>query len=366
MIDVMHILTDSNIGGAGIYLANYLENYDRDKFNITVVLPTDAQIEKRLSKSGVRIITAQSIKDCSFSKKATKELYEIIKKEKPHIVHTHASLSARIAAFLCGTAVVHTRHCLEEKKKFPKSVIYRFINNLLSTRVIAVSKAVYDNLVDDGIKKDKLSVIYNGITPLKKCTPEERENLRKSLGIPKDAIAVGLVARLEDVKNPVLFANTAKEISRERDDIYFVITGGGSLKREIDKICNGVDNIILTGYREDVQNIYNLLDIITLTSKSEALSISLLEGMSIGLGAVSTASGGPEEIIENNVNGLITKNGDINALKNAILYLADNPNVRKQFGTKAVQTVAEKFGVVTMARKTEKLYEEIYLKEVSR
>ena len=81
MIDVMHILTDSNIGGAGIYLANYLENYDRDKFNITVVLPTDAQIEKRLSKSGVRIINAQSIKDCSFSKKATKELYEIIKKE---------------------------------------------------------------------------------------------------------------------------------------------------------------------------------------------------------------------------------------------------------------------------------------------
>ena len=235
----------------------------------------------------------------------------------------------------------------------------------MSTRVIAVSKAVYDNLVDDGIKKDKLSVIYNGITPLKKLTPEERENLRKSLGIPKDAIAVGLVARLEDVKNPVLFANTAKEISKERDDIYFVITGGGSLKRDMDKICNGVDNIILTGYREDVQNIYNVLDVIALTSKSEALSISLLEGMSIGLGAVSTASGGPEEIIENNINGLVTNIDDQNSLKSAILYLADNPNVREQFGTKAVQTVAEKFGVGTMARKTEKLYEEIYLKEVS-
>ncbi len=362
MIKVMHVLTDTNIGGAGVYLANYLNRYSKDKFDISVLLPENARIETRLKCTGAKIIHAKGMQDKSFSIKAVTETIRIIKSEKPDIMHTHASLSARVAAFLCGVPSVNTRHCIEQSKSFPKNIIYGFINNLLSCKVVAVSNAVYDNLIEDGIKKEKLCVIYNGIEPLKKYSYEEKLKLKKELGIPENAKAVGLVARLEEVKNPLSFVRAAKRICKKRDDIYFVLTGDGSLKDRVHSECTGEDKIILTGYRDDIENIYNALDIITLTSVSEALSISLLEGMSIELGAISTNSGGPCEIIENGTNGLITDIYDDHGLADAILTLVDNPNMLSEFGKKGKETVYTKFGISEMIKKTENLYEEIYKK----
>ncbi len=362
MIKVMHVLTDTNIGGAGIYLANYLASYSKDKFDITVLLPENAKIEARLKDTGAKIIHAKGMEDKSFSVKAVTETIKIIKEEKPDMVHTHASLSARIAAFLRGVPSLNTRHCIEEKKAFPKNIIYRFINNLLSCKVIAVSKAVHDNLLEDGIKKEKVNVIYNGIEPLKKYSQEEKIRVKKELGIPEKAKAVGLVARLEEVKNPLSFVKAAKKICQTRDDIYFVLTGDGSLRNKVRSECKGEKQIILAGYREDIENIYNALDIITLTSISEALSISLLEAMSIGLGAISTSSGGPCEIIQNGVNGIITDINDDKGLADAIVTLVDNPDMLNEFGKKGEETVLRKFGIAEMVTKTEDLYEEIYKK----
>lgn len=362
MIKVMHVLTDTNIGGAGIYLANYLSCYSKDKFDITVLLPENAKIEARLKCTGAKIIHAKGMGDKSFSVKAIKETIKILKDETPDMVHTHASLSARVAAFLCGVPSVNTRHCIEQSKSFPKNIIYGFINNLLSCKVIAVSKAVYDNLLSDGIKKEKLNVIYNGIESLKKYSYQEKLKLKKELGIPENAKAVGLVARLEEVKNPLSFVRAAKRICKKRDDIYFVLTGDGSLKDMVHSECKGEDKIILTGYREDIENIYNALDIITLTSVSEALSISLLEGMSIELGAISTNSGGPCEIIENGVNGIIIETNDDASLADGIVTLIDNPDMLNEFGKKGKETVLTKFSLTEMVKKTEDLYEEIYKK----
>ncbi len=364
MIKVMHFITDTNVGGAGIWLINYLKSFDRKELDVSVVLPTGAAIKDKAEILGIQIYELNSIADKSFSLSSVTEIKKLIKAKKPDIVHTHASLSARIAAKMCGVPVVHTRHCLEGKKSFPKDVIYKFINNTLSDRVIGVSKAVTQNLEDDGIIKDKLSLVYNGITPLTKYDEDRKRQAKLSFDIPPDATVVGLVARLEDVKNPLLFVRTAKIVAKKHKDVCFLIVGEGSLRSDVTREAEPLqDRVRMAGYLPDIERAYNAMDILTLTSKSEALSIAILEGQSIELPVVSTDSGGPKEIITNGENGIITPNNDENALSDAITYLLENPEKRAMFGKKGRENVLTNFSSENMAQSIEKIYKSLLGKD---
>ncbi len=360
MIKVMQILTDTNIGGAGIWLLNFLKSYDREKYDVFVALPPKSALADRVSALNVPIVEIAGIEDCSFSLPAVRRIMNVIKKEKPKVVHTHASLSARIAAKLCNVPVVHTRHCLEDKKAFPKNIIYKLINSALSDHVIGVSKAVTDNLIQDGIKEDKLSLVYNGITPLRRYNEEERKKVRQEFGIPQNAVVVGIVARLEEVKNPLLFVKAAKIVAEKVPDVFFLIVGEGSLRQKVEAAARPIaDKVHITGYLTDVERAYNAMDILTLTSIKEALSISLLEGQSIGLPVISTDSGGPAEIITPTANGILTPNGDETALADAIVHLIQNPEKRDIFGKIGKNMVINNFGSSAMADAIAKIYESL-------
>ncbi len=360
MIKVMQVLTDTNIGGAGIWLLNYLKSRNLQKYEITVVLPEGAKLIPKAEEQGVKIIEAKSIADCSFSKAGVAELMRIIKSEKPHIVHSHASFDARIAAKLCGVKAVHTRHCLEPAKTGIKRMIYSYVNNYLSSKVIGVSNAVVQNLSADGIKKSKLNMIYNGISPVEIYTPADKLSLREKYGFTPDDVVIGLVARLEPVKNPLLFAEAAKLTSKVCPQAAFILAGDGSLRKEVSQAVKPLGSrMLLTGFMDNVADAYNAMDIITLTSDSEALSISLIEGQSTGMAAISTDCGGPREIISDGVNGYIVPVGDARALADAMIKLIQNPSTREEFGLKGKMKAQTDFAIESMARKTEAIYDEL-------
>ena len=360
MIRVMHVLTDTNIGGAGIWMLNFLKSYNRQNLEVLVVLPPKSALSHRVKETDVELVEVEGISDKSFSPSAIKGLVEVIKEKKPHVIHTHASLSARIAAKICRVPVVHTRHCLEGKKSFPKNKIYGFINNTLSSHVIGISQAVVQNLIDDGIKKEKLSLVYNGILPLSTYTSDERECIRQSYGIAKDDVAIGLVARLEKVKNPLMFARAAKLVLQKIPKAYFLIVGDGSLKSQVEaEIAPIADRVCMTGYLADVEKAYNALDILTLTSLSEALSISIIEGQSLAIPVVATDSGGTTELITHGESGFIVPVNDEKALADAIITLIENPGLQKQFGQAGQKIVKDRFTSDKMAKSIEKIYKSL-------
>ena len=358
MLKVMQVLTDTNIGGAGIWLLNFLKAYDRQKLDVTVVLPCGSQLGERVERLGVRCIAAENIADVSFSKDGIKSLREIIEEEKPDVVHTHASLSARIAAKLSGVAVVNTRHCLEPEKSGIKRICYRMLNRLLSDRAVAVSKAVYKNLTDDGISPDKLDVVYNGVEPLVKYSPEQRAAARERLGLD-GSLAVGIFARLEPVKNHMLFLNAAAAAYELFPSFRFVIVGDGSMRKaleaEVEKL--GIaDAVIFTGYVEDITELMNAIYINVLTSDREAMSISLVEGMTVAKPCITTDAGGPREVVENGVSGVVIPTGDAVNLTAALLKFASDPELRTKLGEEGERIAYEKFSPAEMCRKLEEIY----------
>lgn len=319
-----------------------------------------------VEKLGVRVIEADEIEDCSFSFNGIGVLSEIFKAERPDVVHTHASLSARIAARMNKIKVVHTRHCLEEEKKGIKRLVYRVINNCLSDRVIAVSEAVSENLSADGIKGEKLRCVYNGITPLREISEEEKNKIKASYGIRDGATVVGIVARLEPVKNQMMFLEAAKVVSVICPEAVFMVVGDGSMRAELEKKASedGIaDRVIFTGYIKDVNDVMNIIDIHTLTSDREALSISLIEALSLGKAVVATDSGGPREVVENGVSGLLVNTNDAVSFTMAVVRLIQRPDIRAKLGEEGRKRVRERFMSAAMANNIEDIYKELVQEE---
>ena len=165
-IKVIEVSSDTNIGGAGKCLLTLLENFDYNTFDVKVVLPKNSLLKPHIDKMNIPVIEVDGIADKSLDFAAVKELRMIFKRERPDIVHTHASMSARIAAKQAGAKVVYTRHSVfEPSKKISRGigkVINGMINNHYADSIIAVAEAAKATLTDTGVKESKIKVILNG------------------------------------------------------------------------------------------------------------------------------------------------------------------------------------------------------------
>ena len=141
---ILHVLTDRNIGGAGRWLLYYLKYHNREKFAVKVVLPHDSLLVAAVQALDVPVLAMEEMEDKSFDRKAFKALAKIFRAEKPDIVHTHASMTARMAARRARVPYIfNTKHCMEGAPGgLAKKILRREINAVFSDKIIAVSKAV--------------------------------------------------------------------------------------------------------------------------------------------------------------------------------------------------------------------------------
>ena len=152
---IIEVSTDTNIGGAGKCLITLLENFDREQFDVSVILPPNSLLKPHIERLGTEVIEVSSIADKSFDIKAIRLLIKLFKERKPDLVHTHASMSARIAAKFSKIKVIYTRHSVfEPSPKISKGIgkiINGAINNYFADGIIAVAEAAKENLVTTGV-----------------------------------------------------------------------------------------------------------------------------------------------------------------------------------------------------------------------
>src|SRR5699024_9168721 len=164
-IKVMNIISDRNFGGAGRYLLDICEYINKDRFEIIVVIPRDSIMRGHMERyEDIEIIEVEGIGDRSFTIKGVIELYSLMKKIQIDIVHCHACLSGRIAAYLSKIkGTIYTKHTLTNCKSSVKRYVNKTINNIVKNDAIAVSKAVYNNLIKCKENEDRIHLIYNGV-----------------------------------------------------------------------------------------------------------------------------------------------------------------------------------------------------------
>ena len=366
-IRVLHCISDSNIGGAGRLLLHLLRHFDKDVFDVSVVLPRDSALIPGIRDCGIPVIETEHGRDASHDRGGIGEFCRIFRREKPHIVHTHSSLDAKIAAWLCGVKCrIYTRHSVFDPPKklttFPGKQIAGAVNNTLATRIIAVAQAAADILTATGVREDKIHVILNGVEPLTRSVAEECAALRKKLGFSETDFVCGISARMEPYKGHSYLVETAKAVCAVRPDAKFLVMGTGTTYEETIRLAKeaGLEgNMVFTGFLSDVTPYYSIMNLsLNCSWGTEATSLALIEAMSLGLPAVVTTFGGNPGVIEEGVNGLLVPEKDSQAMADAILRIMEDPVLYDALSAGAKKRFGEKFTARAMTEQLENVYKE--------
>ena len=368
MIRILNVISDTNIGGAGRVILNYLRYSDLDAFETLVAVPRGSLLKPSLEEAGATVYEVDGMADRSYAKEDVKALEDLIRRVKPDLVHTHGALSGRVAAKRCHVPVLYSRHSafpVPAKLKYPPG---RWVNKLLNEHyadhIIAVSPATRDNLTEAGISSKKITVVMNGVAPVARTAPEEQTALREELGIPAGTCVFGILARLEDYKGHLYLVHAAKLLKdKGYSNFRILIAGTGAFEEEVRRAVTemGVEDVVqMLGFRSDVAALLNILDVqLNASYGTEATSMALLEGMSLGLPSVVSDYGGNPWVISHGENGLVFPSRDSEALADAMADLIDRPEQRTAMGQKALERFETQFTGQVFARNTEQIYRNI-------
>ncbi len=388
-IKVLHIITRFDKGGSA--QNTYLSLLGLRKKNYQLSLVSGLSLESEMKyeeikakEKDIQILKSEGIKftQCPFllrriniikDLKAFFDIWRIIKKYNPLIVHTHSSkagLMGRLAAKLAGTPIiVHTPHGhvffgYFGPLKTKLFIILEKLASRITDKIVALTnREKKDHILFKIAEEDKFSVIYSGIelNILKESSSEEKQNIKKELGIPENSLIVGTAGRLVPVKGPEFLVKASKYIISKYPDTYFLFTGDGPLEQDLKRkaLEMGIsDNIIFSGWRDDLAKIISIYDIFVLPSLNEGMGRVLVEAMALGKSIVASNVGGIPDLVTHGKNGFLVPPKNPKELAKYIQVLLEDKDKREKMGL-AGKEMAYNFTSERMVEKIANLYKKL-------
>ena len=371
MIKILHFLTDSNIGGAGRLLCNLIKNMNIKYYKIYVALPEGSALIKELENLPCTVIACRQAPDKSISLDGIIEDYQIIKNLRPDIVHSHASLSSRIAATLLNVpSRIFTRHCAFPVSRALKNPLTNKIvgkaNDILSTKIIAVADAAKQNLIEMGCDKNKIVTVINGVEPMPVLSDGEKRYFRARLGIEEKDFVVTILARLEEYKGHSTLLRAAKICVERYPNFKFLIVGDGKEKNALKRLCSELNiekNVLFLGFCDDVSPILNITGVnVNCSFGTETSSLAISEGMSLAIPCVASDYGGNPHMVKNEVNGLLFPQKNAEVLAKSLIRLYSDRALYEKCSLGAYMRFHKEFNAKIMAEKMTSIYKSEYRK----
>jgi glycosyltransferase involved in cell wall biosynthesis len=353
---VLHICSDTNIGGAGRYvLALLTQPLVTERFEVAVACP-EGELAVALRQAGVQVLLYPGA-DTSFSWASLTVLVKLMRAWRPAVVHTHGSLAGRVAGALVGARIVYTKHGLAStaeqaiQVRTPGALLKRLAVRAFVHRTVAVSAAVKRSLVAAGADPDRVVIIPGGIDL------EAYAGACAVTSAPTDTI--GTMARLSHEKGIDVLLRAVADLPASTQ----VLIGGdgpqlGPLAAQIAEL--GLANrVTLAGFVSDVPQFMTQLNLFVLPSRSEGLGLVLIEAMAAGLPVVATQVGGIPEVVVHGETGLLVPPEDAGALAAAIRQVLADPALAARMGEAGRIRAAACFSAERMAEQTVALYREL-------
>jgi glycosyltransferase involved in cell wall biosynthesis len=195
-----------------------------------------------------------------------------------------------------------------------------------------------------------------------------REDVRARLRLAADDIAIGIFGRVIPWKGQKEFVLAAASAMRSDNHIRAVVVGdqsdgGERYYRRVQRLAadSGLGSrFAFTGFQQDVEGHYAAMDIVVHASITpEPFGMVVPEAMAAGKPVIASAAGGPCEVIEPGVTGLLTPPGDVAALAAAMLALAADPAARRRFGEAGRAAARARFGIAANAARVEAVYRSV-------
>jgi glycosyltransferase involved in cell wall biosynthesis len=287
---------------------------------------------------------------------AAVRLRAALRQLRPDVVHSHQIASlfySGLAAAGTEALVVHTEH---GKERYAQRLRTRLLGRLagrFAARFYCLSEDMAAEVVARRIvPRRKVFVIGNGIDAGRFRPRGQREALRRSLGIPADAVVVGTVGRLNEVKRQDLLLRGFARLREKLPSAHLLLIGDGPLMQDLCGQAAGLGLggcVHFLGYQPEPERYYEAMDVFALTSRSEGIPQALLEASAAGVPAVAARVGGVPEVIDDGRTGLLFPSGDEAALAAGLYALAADAELGRRLSAAARDRVETRFHVRRMA-----------------
>ncbi|MFW6058890.1 MAG: glycosyltransferase [Phycisphaeraceae bacterium] len=302
-------------------------------------------------------------------------LRRLIREVQPDVVHTHSS-KAGILGRAAGwaeraPAVIHTVHGLPFHDRQPRWLNRAYVNaeRWAARRchhLIAITPAMVEAFEQERIAdRARFTVIPSGVdTSELHVTPGDREAVRAELGIPPDAPVLGIIARLDPLKGHDDLLDIVPELLKWQPDLRLLFIGDGWHRPHLEQRIEAEglrDRVILTGLVPHAQIAHFLaaVDVNALPSYQEGQGLTLAEALLSGCAIVGYDVGGIGTICIDGETGRLVRVGDRRALAEAIRWLFEHPDQRRQLVRRGQQLVRRDLDPERLARRTEQVYRRV-------
>ena len=366
MTKILIVVDNLGPGGTQRQIIEYLNGADRNNFEIKIInLDRDYDaLAEEIKALGYEVIGIAH--KGRFSKSTITQLQRLFIKEKPNIVHTYLFTSdfyGRLAAKLAGVPVIVSAVRNVDLWQRWQHKLADWLFAKFTDKITINAECIRPFLVNNkGIPADKIVTIYNGIDLKRFEHLREPYGVRKELGIPSEALVVGMVSRFSKQKDYATFFKSAAMVLEQIPNVYFVAVGDGPKRKELElsAISHQISaKMIFTGLRKDIPDLINAMDISILSSHYEGCPNVILEYMACSKPVIASDVGGCSELIVNNRTGFIVSPGNPAVIVDKLLELLKDKEARIRIGKEGRKRIEEYFTSEIMVKNTESLYKEL-------
>jgi glycosyltransferase involved in cell wall biosynthesis len=376
----MRIISRMNIGGPATHVVLLNAGLDREGYDCLLVAGSEGANEGSLRdlalSNDLRLAQIPELgrEIAPWSDLVTLvKLYKMMRRERPHIVHTHtakAGFVGRIAARLAGVPVVlhtfhgHVFHGYFSPAKTRLFLLMERLGARLSTRIITISPRLREEIAQFGVtERRRIMVIPLGFElEAFASQPRATGDFRRSLGLPKDAKLVGAIGRLAPIKNIPLLLEAAAIARKQEPSIHVVLVGDGELRQELEARAEALglaDAVVFAGWRRELASVYADLDAVVISSHNEGTPASLIEAMATGCPVLATRVGGVPDLITDGKTGRLVPPGDSEGLAAALVALFREPERTAKMADLARERTLERHQATRLVADVDWLYREL-------
>ncbi len=291
-------------------------------------------------------------------------LSRVLKQLQPDVIHAHDPHGVAMAATALSIASPSPAPPLVASRRIEFRIAHNSFSRWKYSRVdcfVAISEAVRERLIADGIPRPKTTVVHEGVD-VERITHLPTANVHAAFYLPTHAPIVGNIGALVAQKGQHHLIDAAAIVVRAVPDSRFVICGEGELRQSLEEQIKRKHlerHVFLAGFRPDVLELLKGFDLFALSSLHEGLCTSLVDAMAASKASVATRVGGVPEVVAEGETGYLVPARDHEAMADRIIALLKDGSRRAQMGEAALKRARKLFTVDHMVDGTLATYERL-------
>ncbi|UYZ21814.1 glycosyltransferase family 4 protein [Mesobacillus jeotgali] len=360
---VLHLISGGETGGSKNHLLSLLKNLKDTEVLLGVF--QEGKLSEEARQMGIPVIVYGQSSRYDFS--VISKIKQTIKDNQISIVHTHGPRANLFTYFVRQTipfkwiSTIHSDPSQDFIKGGIKGKIFTTINMTVIKKIdhfFAVSERFKQMLVGFGLRAEKITTVYNGISFDEKL---QCKLPRVDLQLKEDDFVICMVARLHPIKGHTVVFEALKKVLATKPNVKLLLIGDGPEREDLEREVRDkglTENVRFLGFQQDVHSYLCLSDVKLLASYSESFPLVILEAARAHTPVISTDVGGVKDLISDPSLGWVVPIKDSAALAGAVTEAINTTNL-PELGNNLYEKASRLYSIDQLAKSTEKTYKKI-------